>query len=592
MANDLTVALRLTADGKPLVAEVKGAQAAIQQLGPTTQQSAQQATTALRQVEVQARSTSTALATVPAQAGGGLARIATSLGGVPGVLTTVATAAGSAGGAFGSLGTVASALSGGLAGLVATVVSLGVQYAVTALSTDKATDAEKKLAEAMEFAERRMKTSEQVALDLAFAKRRQALATLEAAKAIQAETLAQLQQDLEFAQSGRTSAEELARRPGRVGTMRQRTAATAAENRADDIRDIGRAAEDAAAALRKTEDAIAAVVSPSRDEAARDARTGGRAGREQSALDPFRNFREAALRLEAETRTPLEAYSARLRELENLQTLGGLSQETFNRAVDDATRKFQQASDAAGQAGTGIEGLDRAFESLNESIAGTGRETADYLAKAALGIDQVKFSFDQLAAKFASGVFSRLIQDEITGPLSRALLQMARLGLTSLLGSGGSVLAPASNAQSAANLTAAGPSGLFIPPLHTGGIAGREAPMGMRAVPAEIFRDAPRFHSGGMIGPGEVPAILRRGEGVFTEGQMKALAPAGGGSVTVVVNDYRTKGGEPVQVSERQDGAGGRVIEVLIKDVVTRGLADGSFDRPMRGAFGITRRGA
>jgi hypothetical protein len=32
-----------------------------------------------------------------------------------------------------------------------------------------------------------------------------------------------------------------------------------------------------------------------------------------------------------------------------------------------------------------------------------------------------------------------------------------------------------------------------------------------------------------MIGPDEVPAILRRGEGVFTPAQMAAMAPAGNG---------------------------------------------------------------
>lgn len=587
---DLTVALRLTADGKPLVAEVKGAQAAIQQLGPSTQQSAQQASAALRQVEVQARSTSTALATVPAQSGG-LARVAASIGGVPQVLSTVATAAGSAGSAFGALGTVASVLTGGVAGLAASLVSLGVQYGVAALAADKASDAEKKLAEAMEFAERRMKSSEQAALDLAFAKRSQALATLEAAKAIQAETLAQLQQDLEFAQSGRTTAEELARRPGRVGTMRQRTAATAAENRADDIRDIGKAADEAAAALAKTEAAIAAVVAPSRDEAARGARTGGAGrgagGREQAALDPFRNFREAALRLEEATRTPLEVYQARVRELDDLVTLGGLSQETYNRAVEQATAAFAKAGSAAGEAGTGIEGLDRAFDRLNDNLQQTGKETADYLAKAALGIDQVKFSFEQLAQKLGTGILSKLIQDEITGPLTKALVAMAKAGIGGLFGGGGVGANTVAAGTSVADLSRLGPA----VPLHIGGIAGREAPMGLRAIDPALLAGAPKFHAGGYLGPGEVPAILRRGEGVFTEGQMKALGPAGG-SVTVNVIDQRSGAAAPAEVSERADGNGGRVIDVLIRDAVNKGIADGSFDRAARGSWGVSRRGS
>jgi len=56
---------------------------------------------------------------------------------------------------------------------------------------------------------------------------------------------------------------------------------------------------------------------------------------------------------------------------------------------------------------------------------------------------------------------------------------------------------------------------------HGGGIVGREAPAFYRMVPNLAFAGAPRFHGG--FAPDEYPAILQRGEGVFTAGQMKAL---------------------------------------------------------------------
>jgi lambda family phage tail tape measure protein len=71
--------------------------------------------------------------------------------------------------------------------------------------------------------------------------------------------------------------------------------------------------------------------------------------------------------------------------------------------------------------------------------------------------------------------------------------------------------------------------------LHEGGIAGLEATF-LRNVPAHIFANAPKFHSGG-IAANEVPAILQKGEGVFTAKQMKAMG--GGGqpiNITVHVN--------------------------------------------------------
>lgn len=51
-----------------------------------------------------------------------------------------------------------------------------------------------------------------------------------------------------------------------------------------------------------------------------------------------------------------------------------------------------------------------------------------------------------------------------------------------------------------------------LPLWHTGGIPSLENPQSFR-----------KFHSG--IGPGEVPAIIKQDEGVFTKGQMAAMAP-------------------------------------------------------------------
>lgn len=58
---------------------------------------------------------------------------------------------------------------------------------------------------------------------------------------------------------------------------------------------------------------------------------------------------------------------------------------------------------------------------------------------------------------------------------------------------------------------------------HGGGMAGAE-PSFTRAMPASTWAGAPRLHGGGLADD-EVPAILRKGEGVFTQGQMRQLAP-------------------------------------------------------------------
>ena len=67
---------------------------------------------------------------------------------------------------------------------------------------------------------------------------------------------------------------------------------------------------------------------------------------------------------------------------------------------------------------------------------------------------------------------------------------------------------------------AAGAGAGVVAVAHTGGIMGRDT-MQIRYVPSSAFAGAPRFHQG--FAPDEYPAILKRDEGVFTSGQMKAL---------------------------------------------------------------------
>jgi hypothetical protein len=123
-------------------------------------------------------------------------------------------------------------------------------------------------------------------------------------------------------------------------------------------------------------------------------------------------------------------------------------------------------------------------------------------------------------------------------------------------------------------------SGLLGAAFHGGGIVGSEGKS--RAVPALAYASAPRFH-GGMM-PGEYPAILQKGEGVFTPAQMKAMG--GGGNVNInVVN----RSGSDVSASGRRDGQGDLDIEVVIDQVMSRKLiqpGSGS-NRAMKQGFGV-----
>lgn len=69
--------------------------------------------------------------------------------------------------------------------------------------------------------------------------------------------------------------------------------------------------------------------------------------------------------------------------------------------------------------------------------------------------------------------------------------------------------------------------------LHGGGVAGRDGYGHGRSVSPAVFAGAPRYHGGGVAGlrPGEVPAILQRGEVVLPRGHR-----IGGGGQQIVIN--------------------------------------------------------
>jgi len=119
---------------------------------------------------------------------------------------------------------------------------------------------------------------------------------------------------------------------------------------------------------------------------------------------------------------------------------------------------------------------------------------------------------------------------------------------------------------------------------HTGGVIGTDW-LASKFVHPAYFENAPRYHSGGIAGD-EVPIIARRGEGVFTPGQMAAMG--GGKGVNVIVQNNHP--GAAVSVGQKKNDDGGFDPVIMIKSVVNDHLASGGADGIMRGRFGVPLR--
>lgn len=195
--------------------------------------------------------------------------------------------------------------------------------------------------------------------------------------------------------------------------------------------------------------------------------------------------------------TPQEAYKARLDELNAALRTGTIDQQTYNRALLDAQGSYIDTDKNLSLLKESWNDLGDAGVSALEELAINGGSLHDVL----MGLLQ---DLERIALRAGVGAIAQNVFSGVGNWLSNLLTG----------GGGGGLIG--------SNAAARG--------FHSGGIAGGAATF-TRSMPASAFAGAPRLHGGGFIGPGEVPAILRRGEGVFTPEQMAAMG--GGGSVVV-----------------------------------------------------------
>lgn len=108
---------------------------------------------------------------------------------------------------------------------------------------------------------------------------------------------------------------------------------------------------------------------------------------------------------------------------------------------------------------------------------------------------------------------------------------------------------------------------------------------------------------GGVLSRPTMFPLARGGRGLAGEAGAEAVLPlkrgsdgrlgvssGGGGSVQVSVYDMRSSAdAEPVEIEERQDVNGQRILSIMVRDEVRRNMASGNFDAEMRGAYGIGR---
>jgi lambda family phage tail tape measure protein len=125
-----------------------------------------------------------------------------------------------------------------------------------------------------------------------------------------------------------------------------------------------------------------------------------------------------------------------------------------------------------------------------------------------------KLNFSSFVNALETDLARLAVRQAITGPLAAGLA-------ASFSGWGGAIASIfGGGAGGGVNQNPSAWGGQSAAMMHGGGIVGPSGGMS-RSLSAALMSSAPRYHGG--LQPDEFPSILRRGEGVFTPEQMKAL---------------------------------------------------------------------
>jgi len=182
--------------------------------------------------------------------------------------------------------------------------------------------------------------------------------------------------------------------------------------------------------------------------------------------------------------------------------------------LNESRSVFQASRDMAKDTAKAMQ--DTFSDFFYEAMTGKLRSLGDYIR--AFGDTVLRSWANVMSEMIVRWAMHKITAEEATKSAVVGIVE-EEIAVTSLTASY-LALAAAKAASSAASSTAGVVASVGAVMVHKGGVIGSEG-ISSRVAPASAWNSAPRYHTG--FAPDEYPAILQRGEGVFTPGQMKAL---------------------------------------------------------------------
>jgi hypothetical protein len=304
-------------------------------------------------------------------------------------------------------------------------------------------------------------------------------------------------------------------------------------------------------------------------------------------------FRKPALKVNELTNAlkaselALSNYEDKLKALDNPQPLkpiannknksslfDGLDKLEFDsksESIESLMAKVEQANSSVGRfesslggsldSNSWIYGALEGFDSVGDKAGSFASSTKQLVENAFSGMTDSlvefaktgKLSFKDLTNSIISDMIRMQIQQTFTAPLSKAFSSALTSYFTGGTGAEASAGAGASTQASV---------------LHVGGMPG--ATSMSRSVPASIFMNAPRFHTGRnlpWLRQNEVPAILKDDEMVLSGNTVRKLSQSRGSAVSPNINVTVHNNGNSQVRTETNEDTNGFNLDIIVEEI-------------------------
>ena len=250
---------------------------------------------------------------------------------------------------------------------------------------------------------------------------------------------------------------------------------------------------------------------------------------------------------------------ARLRELRDLEE-GGIDQETFARASEQAYDRMLDASRKWS------DGVRRAIRDYVDEAGDAAKQFERVTTRALQASEDAFVQWAQTGKFSAKDLFNTIAEEALRAAYRMAVVAPLNNIFDTIFDAIDSVLTGGIATTPSGTSV---PSGPIIIKTHTGGVIGRDA-FPTRMVDPAVFDGAFRYHRGGIVGgAGDVPIWAQAGEGVFTPGQMRSLAPvpAVKPEVHVAVNVRNTAPSTRASANVRREPGGDLSLDIVIEQI-------------------------